>query len=477
MAAERITPDICVIGAGAAGLSLAAAAAAFGVPTVLIERHEMGGECLHTGCVPSKAVLAAAKRAAHMATGHEFGVDANDVRVDFAKVQAHVRDVIAQIAPTDSAERFTGLGVRVIRGHAKFIDRRTVAVGDAYEVRARRFVVATGSKPAAPAIPGLDEGPYLTNETIFKLKELPSHLVVIGAGAVGLEMAQAFRRLGSHVTALEAGEALAQDDPEAAAIVLAALEREGIVIRTGVKVTRVAHAIGHLAVTIEADGKEEHVGGTHLLIATGRKPTTDGLDLEAARIRHDGGGIAVNRKMKTSNARVYAIGDVAAGHARFTHAGNYQAGLVIRNALFRLPVRADATAIPHVIFTEPELAQAGLTEAQARARKLKFRILRWPYHDNDRAIAERTPHGHIKVLADRKGRILGATIVGANAGELIAAWTLAIAKKLTLRAFTDVVVPYPTLAEIGKRAAIEFYLPDLTRPMLRRIIRLLRIFG
>jgi pyruvate/2-oxoglutarate dehydrogenase complex dihydrolipoamide dehydrogenase (E3) component len=476
MAAERLTPDICVIGAGAAGLSVAAAAAAFGVSTVLIERHELGGECLHDGCVPSKALLAAGKRAAHV-HGDAMGIHATELRVDFAKVQAHVQDVIAQIAPMDSAERFTGLGVRVIKGHAKFIDRRTVAVGETHEIRARRFVIATGSKPAVPPIPGLDGGPYLTNETIFKLKELPSHLVIIGAGAVGLEMAQAFRRLGSHVTVLEMGEALAQDDSEAAAVVLAALERDGVVIRTGVKVTRVAHAIGHLAVTIEANGKEEHVGGTHLLIAAGRKATTDGLDLDKARIRHDGHGIAVNRKLKTSNGRVYAIGDVAAGQPRFTHAGNHQAGLVIRNALFRLPVRSDATTIPHAIFTEPELAQTGLTETQARARKLKFRILRWPYHDNDRAVAEGAAHGFIKVLADRKGCILGATIVGANAAELITAWSLAIAQKLTLRAFTDLVVPYPTLAEIGKRAAIEYYLPNLTRPMLRRIIRFLRIFG
>src|SRR3569833_868926 len=224
MAAERLTPDICVIGGGAAGLSVAAAAAAFGVSTVLVERHEMGGECLHDGCVPSKALLAAAKRAAQMRSGDAFGVHAAEVRVDFAKVQAHVQDVIAEIAPVDSVERFTGLGVRVIRGHAEFIDRRTVAVGDTHEIRARRFVIATGSKPAVPAIPGLDGGPYLTNETILKLKELPSHLVVIGAGAVGLEMAQAFRRLGSHVTVLDMGHALVQDDSEAVGVVLAALE-------------------------------------------------------------------------------------------------------------------------------------------------------------------------------------------------------------------------------------------------------------
>ncbi len=289
--------------------------------------------------------------------------------------------------------------MRVIKGHATFTDRRTVLVGDAYEVRARRFIVATGSRPAVPPIPGLADGPYLTNETIFKLNELPSHLVVIGAGPVGLEMAQAFRRLGSHVTVLEAGAALAQDDPECAAVVLAALERDGVVIRTGVKVTRIAHAIGHLAVTIEADGKEEHVGGTHLLVAAGRKPVTRRPRPRQPRaFAMTSAGIAVNRKMKTSNRRVYAIGDVAAGQPRFTHAGNYQAGLVIRNALFRLPVRVDHAAIPHVTFTEPELAQTGLTESQARSRGLKFRILRWPYHDNDRAQAERNaawPHqGH-----------------------------------------------------------------------------------
>lgn len=475
MASERITPDICVIGAGAAGLSVATAAAAFGVSVVLIERGAMGGECLNSGCVPSKALLAAARHVANMRRD-DFGTRATEIHVDFAKVQAHVQQVIAAIAPTDSVERLNGLGVRVIKGHAKFIDRRTVNVGDV-QVRARRFVVATGSTPAVPPIPGLDSGPYLTSETVFTLTDLPSHLVVIGAGPVGLEMAQAFRRLGSHVTVLDAAEALAQDEPECTAIVLAQLEREGVVVRTGVKILSIAHAIGHLAVTLETDGKEEHVGGTHLLIATGRKPVLDGLGLDAARIRYDAAGIQVNRKLKTSNRRVYAIGDVAAGQPRYTHAGNHHAGLVIRNALFRLPVRTDNTAIPHVTFTEPELAQAGLTEAQARARRIAMRILRWPYHNNDRAQAERTPHGHIKVIADKKGRILGASIVGAQAGELITAWNLAIAQGLTVRAFTDLVIPYPTFSEIGKGAAIEYYLPGLTRPLLRRIIGYLRIFG
>ena len=474
---ERLTPDICVIGGGAAGLSVAAAAAAFGVDTVLVEKSRLGGECLHTGCVPSKALLAAAKRAAELGDSDAFGVHVSDVRVDFAKVMAHVRATIAAVARADSPERFRGLGVRVVEGMARFKDRRTVSAGEELEISARRFVVATGSTPAVPPIPGLHEGAYFTNETIFGLTELPKHLVVIGAGATGLELAQAFLRLGSRVTVVDEGPALAQNDAECADVVLAQLEREGMTIRTGVTVIRIAHAVGHVGVTIEHDGKEEMVGGSHLLLAAGRKPVVDGLDLKAAGIRYEERGIAVNRKLKTSNSRAYAIGDAAAGQPRFTHAASYQAGLIIRNALFRLPVRSDPDLIPHVIFTDPELAQTGLTEAQARARGMTIRIQRWPYHDNDRAQAERKSYGHIKVIADPKGRILGATIVGPEAGELITAWTLAIAQGLTLRNFVDLVVPYPTLSEIGRRAALGFFVPRLTQPLLRRIIGVLRSFG
>jgi pyruvate/2-oxoglutarate dehydrogenase complex dihydrolipoamide dehydrogenase (E3) component len=473
--AETLTPDICVIGGGAAGLSVAAAAAAFGVPTVLIERGALGGDCLHTGCVPSKALLAAAKRAEIMQNSRAFGISADGIDIDFAKVHDHVHQVIASIAPTDSEERFAGLGVRVIKGHAKFRNRRTVVVGDAYEIRARRFVIATGSTPAVPPIPGLDTGPYLTNETIFDLKQRPDRLIIIGAGAVGVELAQAFRRLGSDVVVLEAAQPLAQDDPECAAIVLAQLEREGIAIRDNVKIARIAHANGRVMVTIETARGVETIEGAHVLVATGRKPTTDGLDLESARIRYGSTGVVVNRKLKTRNKRVYAIGDVVSGQPRFTHAANYHAGLVIRNALFRLPVRVNPDAVPRVTYTEPELAQAGVTEAQARKRGIKFRILRWPYHDNDRAQAERTTHGHIKIIVGNNGKILGAAIAGAQASELIATWILAIAEGLNIRAMTGTVLPYPTLSEIGKRAAYDYFSKSLTRPFVRRIINLLRI--
>ncbi len=474
--AETLKPDICVIGGGSGGLSVAAAAAAFGVSVVLIERHKMGGDCLNTGCVPSKSLLAAARRAAIMRSAGAFGVTASSIDVDFGKVHDHVQRVIAAIAPTDSVERFAGLGVRVIKGHARFKDRRTVVVGDV-EIRARRVVIATGSTPALPPIPGLDEGPYLTNESVFDLTERPDRLIVIGAGPIGLEMAQAFRRLGSEVTVLEAATPLAKDDPECAAIVLDQLEREGVIIHSGVKVVRVKHASGSVSVTFEGAGDEQTIEGRYLLVATGRKPTTDGLDLDAAGIKYDRTGILVSKRLKTANRRVYAIGDAAAGQLQFTHAANYHAGLVIRNALFRLPVKVNNDAVPWVTYTEPELAQIGVTEAQARARGIKMRILRWPYHDNDRAQAERETHGHIKVITTTKGKILGASIVGAQAGELIAIWTLAIAQGLNIRSLTGIVLPYPTLSEIGKRAAIDYFTPSLTSPWVRRIMAWLRIFG
>jgi pyruvate/2-oxoglutarate dehydrogenase complex dihydrolipoamide dehydrogenase (E3) component len=472
---ETLTPDICVIGAGSGGLSVAAAAAAFGVPVVLVEKGKMGGDCLNYGCVPSKALLAAARRAQAFRTSAPFGVASQRPGIDFAKVHAHVHGVIAAIAPNDSKERFTGLGVRVIEGTARFKDRNTVAVDDAIEIKARRFVVATGSVPAAPPIPGLDQVAYLTNETVFDLTVCPEHLVVIGAGPIGLELAQAFRRLGANVTVLEAAVPLAKDDPECAAIVLDQLAREGIAIRAGAEVVRVEPGT-RPRVVVAASGGEETIEASHLLVATGRRPNIEGLDLAAARIKSGPRGIVVNKRLRSSNKKVYAVGDVAGG-AQFTHVANYHAGLVIRNALFRLRARVDDHVIPWVTYTDPELAQVGTTEAQAEKHRSRIRVLRWPYHENDRAQAERETRGHIKVITTANGRILGATIVGAHAGELIATWTLAIAQGLNIRAFAGMVVPYPTFAEIGKRAAITYFAGSLTSPFVRRIIAWLRRFG
>ena len=474
--AETLRPDICVIGGGPGGLSVAAAAAAFGVPTVLVEGHKMGGSSLNASCVPSKALLAIARRAEATRSAKMFGVDVRDTGVNFSGVHRHVHSVIAAVAPADSAERFTGLGVRVIHAPAKFKDRNTVVAGDV-EIRARRFVIATGSKPALPAIPGLDSGPYLTNESIFDLTERPEHLIIIGAGPTGLELAQGFRRLGSSVTVIEAAQPLGKDDPECAAVVLAQLEREGVVIRSGVNVVDIAHAGRTVTATIESSGAEQTITGSHLLVAAGRSPSIADLDLDTAGIRHEPSGIVVNRKLKTTNRRVYAIGDCIAGALQLAHAANYHAGLVIRNALFRLPVKADDDLVPRVTFTDPELAQVGLTEAAARARRGGLRVLRWPYHENDRAQAERKTAGHIKVITDRRGRILGATIVGASAGELITTWTLAVARGLNIRALAGIIVPYPTLAEIGKRAATTYFILSLTSNRVRRVIGWLRRLG
>ena len=473
---EVLEPDICVIGAGAGGLSVAAAAAAFGVPVVLIERGRMGGECLNVGCVPSKSLLAAAKHAASDTQAPAFGVTYGPPTIDFARVRAHVREVIGKIAPNDSAERFTGLGVRVIAGTAQFKDAATVAVDDRFEIKARRFVIATGSAPAIPPIAGLAETPYLTNETIFDLAECPAHLVVIGGGPVGLELAQAFRRLGAAVTVLEAAAPLGKEDPECAAVVLDRLARDGVVIRAGVTVRRVAGANGKVQVVIGATGAEETIAGSHLLVATGRTPNVAHLGLDRAGITCGPHGLVVDARLRTTNKRVYAIGDVA-GALHFTHVANYHAGLVVRHAVFRLPVRASSAALPRVTFTDPELAHVGLSESEARARGDKIQVLRWPYHENDRAQAERTTEGHIKVITTRNGRILGATIVGHNAGELISAWSLAVAQRLNIRAMATTVLPYPTLAEIGKRAAITRYTGSLTNPVVRRIIGWLRRLG
>jgi pyruvate/2-oxoglutarate dehydrogenase complex dihydrolipoamide dehydrogenase (E3) component len=472
---ESITTDICVIGAGSGGLSVAAAAAAFGRKVVLIERHKMGGDCLNYGCVPSKALIAAGKRAHAMRTASVFGIMGIEPEINPRAVHDHVQGVIAAIAPNDSAERFTGLGVRVILAAARFINKKTVAAGE-YRIKARRFVIATGSTPLVPPIPGLDSVPYLTNETIFDNQERLHHLLVIGAGPIGLELAQAHSRLGSRVTVLEAAKALGNDDPELTKVVLAQLAAEGVSVHEGTKVERVEGGLGRVRVHV-AVGDEAHVvEGTHLLVAVGRKPATSDLGLEAAGIRHDGKGIKVNAGLKTSNRRVFAIGDVAGG-LQFTHVANYHAGIVIRRALFRLPAKVDTRIIPRVTFTDPELAHVGLSEAEAAKAAGKINVLRWPYHENDRAQAERETKGHIKVVTARNGRILGATIVVAAAGELIQMWALAISQKMKIKAMVGWISPYPTLGEINKRAAYRYYATAPSSPMVRKIIGFLTKFG
>lgn len=477
--AEELKAELCVIGAGAAGLAVAEAAAALGVTVVLIEKGRMGGEHLNTGCVPSKAMLAAGRRAEAFRASAAFGIEPAKPAIAFDEINDHVHRIIHAVGANSSKERLGALHVRVLQGEARFLDSRTVAVGKGedvqYEVTARRFVIATGSKPVVPEISGIDQCPYFTSETVFEARERPKHLIVIGGGPTGLELAQAFRRLGSEVTVLELEKPLAHEDPECAAIVLDALEREGITIRSGVKVERVRTLRQRIEVVLAGD-TEETLQGTELLVAIGRQPNVAGLDLDAARVKHTPSGIVVNKRFATSNRRISAIGDVT-GLPHSTHSAEHQAALLVRHILFALPVTLRVDEIPRVIFTEPELAHVGLTDARAREIYGTVRLLRWPYLDNDRAQAERETRGHIKVVTDTKGLILGATIVGAAASEQINTWTLAINHGLNIRAMADLVVPYPTYMEVGKRAAISFFAPKLSTSWLRRLSGFLRRFG
>jgi len=472
---RTLRPDLCVIGAGSGGLSVAAGAAMLGRKVVLIEKGEMGGDCLNYGCVPSKALLAAGARAQAMRDAGPFGIAPVEPQIDARAVRDHVRSVIAAIAPTDSQQRFEGLGVTVIRAAARFRDRRTVEA-EGTRIRARRFVIATGSSPAVPPIPGLGDAPYFTNETIFEKDFIPPHLIVIGAGPIGLEMAQAHRRLGSEVTVLEALRALPRDDPELVAILVAALRREGVVLHEGTSVKAIEKTELGIRVHAEAEGQAGIVEGTHLLIAAGRRPNIAELNLDAAGIAHGPRGIAVDRGLRTTNRRAYAVGDVAGG-PQFTHAAGYHAGLVIRNALFRLPVRADYAALPWASYTDPELAHVGLGEDEARAKHKTIRVLRWPLAENDRARTMRTTAGAIKLVVAANGRVLGATIVAPHAGELILSWAVAIGARLGLSAMAGAIAPYPTLSELSKRAAGTFYTPTLFSARARALVRFLSLFG
>lgn len=461
--------DICVIGAGAAGLSVAAGAVQMGARVVLIEAGEMGGDCLNTGCVPSKALLAAGHKAHHTAQA-AFGVAGHDPAPDFAAAKDHLRAVIDRIAPVDSQERFEGLGVTVIRARARFVAPDMLEAGG-QRITARRFVIATGSQPFVPDLPGLSTVAYHTNETIFDLRDRPEHLIIIGGGPIGLEMAQAHRRLGSAVTVIEGARALGRDDPEAVALVLAQLRAEGITIIEDAAVTSVAGQDGAMTVQTAAGAS---VTGTHLLVALGRRPVFDDLGLDHAAVAHSPKGISVDARLRTSNPRIYAIGDVTGG-AQFTHVAGYQAGLILRPMLFGLRARARADHIPRATYTDPELAQVGLTEAEAgKAHGARLNVVRADFAHNDRAIATGQAHGFAKVMVVR-GRPVGATIIGPQAGELIQIWALAMAARLKMSAIAGMIAPYPTLGEINKRVAGAYFAPRLFESRwVKRVVRIVQ---
>ena len=464
-----VETDICVIGAGSGGLSVAAGAVQMGARVVLIEAAEMGGDCLNSGCVPSKALIAAAKAAEAQRRGFR-GIAPVDPQVDFAAVKDHVAAVIAQIAPVDSQDRFEGLGCTVIRAFARFTGPQEVVAGD-HTVHARRFVIATGSRPFVPPIPGVETTPYLTNETIFTLRDRPGHLIVIGGGPIGIEMAQAHRRLGCEVTVIEGARVLGREDPELAAVVIAALRDEGIGLIEGQPVVRLSGSAGAVEVVL---GDGTTVTGTHLLMAVGRKVALDGMDLAAAGVAFTSRGVTVDARLRSTNRQVFAVGD-AAGGLQFTHVAGWHAGVVIRQAVLGLPAKADPRAVPRATFTEPELAHVGLTEAEAR--KLhgdRLTVIRADLHHNDRAIAEGKAKGFAKVMVV-KGRPVGASIVGPQAGELIGLWSLAISARLKMSAVAGMIAPYPTLGEVSKRAAGAYFSPQLfANPVLKRIVRLVQ---
>ena len=467
--------DICVIGAGSGGLSVAAGASQMGASTVLVEKGRMGGDCLNYGCVPSKALLAAAHAAETVRKARRFGVRTGAPEIHAADVHAHVHGTIAAIAPNDSVARFEGLGVSVIAAAGRFTGHRQLVAGE-HTVTARRFVIATGSSPFVPPIPGIAEVPFLTNETIFELTEVPEHLVIIGGGPIGIEMAQAHRQLGARVTVLEMFSIMPKDDPELVDVLRTVLLGEDIDIREGVAVARVENTARGIAAIVGKDGGETRIEGSHLLVAAGRRPNLNGLDLDRAGIAHAPGGISVDTRLRTSNRRIFAIGDVIGGY-QFTHMAGYHAGIVIRNALFRMPAKVDTRAVPWVTYTSPELAQVGMNETEARARAGAIRVLRWPFTENDRAQAEGKTDGLVKVITTPKGRVLGAAMLGPHAGELIQTWVLVISRKIKIGAVAGMIAPYPTLGEVNKRVAGSFYTPSLFSDRTRKIVRFLSHFG
>ncbi|MCA0930658.1 dihydrolipoyl dehydrogenase family protein [Ruegeria profundi] len=453
---KELKTDILVIGAGSGGLSVAAGASQMGAKVVLLEGHKMGGDCLNFGCVPSKALIASGKAAHGQANASALGVADVVPQVDYAAAKDHVHDVIAQIEPMDSQERFEGFGVTVIREYGSFVSRTQVQAGDQL-ITARRIVIATGSSPLVPPIPGLEQVPYFTNETIFDLRERPEHLLIIGGGPIGMEMAQAHIRLGCDVTVIEGQQALGKDDPEAAAVVLDTLRAEGVAIHENATVAQIRDNKGVIEVVTE---NGEVFSGSHLLLAAGRKANIDRLNLEVAGIEPTRTGIKVDASLRSTNPKVYAIGDVAGG-VQFTHVAGYHAGVIIRSALFGLPSKVKTAHIPWATYTDPELAQVGLTEALARDQHGdKVEIARFDYHHNDRAISERKTKGFIKVMVI-KGRPVGATIVGHQAGELINLWSLALANNLKMGQIAAMVSPYPTIGELNKRVAGAYFTPRL----------------
>jgi pyruvate/2-oxoglutarate dehydrogenase complex dihydrolipoamide dehydrogenase (E3) component len=473
--AKLLTPDICIIGGGPAGFAVAARAARMSVPVVLIEKGRMGGANLSAGAIPSKALVSASYNYELLRRSPMMGVTGAPLQVNFSRVAEHIASVAEAIAPHVSAERLAALGVRVISAPARFLDRRTVIAGE-FTIIARRFVIAVGAVGAAPDIPGLDDVDYMTVADAFDIGRKPAHLVVLGANPQALEIAQAYQRLGVDTTVVDSGPALPDDDPELAAIVLNRLRADGIRVRDQVRIASAARRRGGIRITLDSPEGEVSVDGSHLLVAMGRRPNIAELGLESASVEHGPAGIAVDKLLRTTNSRIYAIGDAIAGPA-IANRGDYEAGKIMQDILFRLPSKLKANDVPVVTYTDPAIARVGMSEAEAKAAGETVRVLRFPFVENDRVQAERMTSGFIKVIVSPRGRVLGAAMVGHEAGEQIAIWSLAVANRLNIRAIINLVPPYPARAEIARRVAETFLAPGLTPTWQRRIIEFLRKFG
>lgn len=465
--------DLCIIGGGSAGLVMASVAGQLGFKVALFEGGHMGGDCLNYGCVPSKALLAAAHAANGPKNWKKFGLSAR-ADVNFSAVMTHVHEVIAAIAPHDSAERFRSLGVDVIRAYAAFTGPDTITGGNR-TIKARRFVIAAGSRPFIPPIDGLDKVNYLTNESIFNLTEQPDHLIILGGGPIGVEMAQAFARLGTKVSLIQHNKRLLpRDDADAAALITQQLQADGVAIHTATSATKVTKRGAVITVHGQANGNELKIKGSHLLIATGRSPNVEEMGLDKAKVTVNTKGIETNCHLQTSNRRIYAAGDVT-GPYQFTHMGAYQAGVVIQRVLFGNKLaKVNYAAVPWVTYTQPEIAQAGLNQQQAQERYGNaLKTINLPIKNLDRATAERDTTGFIKVMVGPKGKVVGATIVGTQAGELITTWVDMMSHKRPLKALANVIHPYPTRHELNRKVVSEYYKTKLFAPRTRWLAKLL----
>ena len=455
--------DIAVIGAGAGGLSFAAGASQLGSKVALIEQGKMGGDCLNYGCVPSKTLLHEAHK---FAQKRKFD---SEQPLNFNEIMASVNQAITTIAPEDSKERFESLGCTVINGQARFLSRNTIEVNQKV-IKAKHFIIATGAKPFVPPIPGLMNTPFLTNETIFSLEKLPKHLIIIGGGPIGCELAQAFAFLGVKVSLLEAFELLPRDEADCAKIIIDSLKEAGVEIYQPIEIKKISNLDNTIHIQANHQGKPITITGSELLVATGRKANVEDLNLAAADVRFSPKGIEVNTRLQTTNKKIYAIGDVIGG-AQFTHMANYQAGTALKNCLFKLPAKTEKKLIPWVTYTYPELAHIGLTSQEADKAAIDYQVIERDFSENHRAITTNNQIGKIKLLTSKKGRILGVTIVGNQAGELILPWILLMKENKSLRTLTEVMVPYPTLSEISKTAAGAFYQPKLFSPLVKKIVK------